>query len=168
MTFLYTRDIEIIPETRYPDQTVGNHSVTTISNADSIQPAGRIDRVRIHRPRRSRHAVTLFLCLYWPTRGSRYNLSSGIIVKKETELVVTKSQGEIEQFEHFEKYVTFILLLPIEANLKEIFNSIIDECNTYGNFLSENIIITNVKKLSIEEIDDFLKSKSPKHKSRPF
>ena len=28
--------------------------------------------------------------------------------------------------------------------------------------------ITNVKKLSIEEIDDFLKSKSPKHKSRPF
>ena len=53
--------------------------------------------------------------------------------------------------------------------IEEIFNSIIDECNTYGNFLSENIIITNVKKLSIEEIEDFLETKSPpKYKSRPF
>jgi len=84
-------------------------------------------------------------------------------------LVINKSQGEIEQIEQFEKYITFTLLLPIEANLKEIFNSIIDECNTYGNFLSENIIITNVKKLSTKEIEDFLETKSPpKHKSRPF
>ena len=91
------------------------------------------------------------------------------IAQKETELVISKSQGEIEQIEQFEKYITFTLLLPIEANLKEIFNSIIDECNTYGNFLSENIIITNVKKLSTKEIEDFLETKSPpKHKSRPF
>ena len=109
-----------------------------------------------------------YFCVYIANEGVTLQPFQWDIVKKETELVVTKSQGEIEQFEQFEKYVTFILLLPIEANLKEIFNSIIDECNMYGNFLSENIIITNVKKLSIEEIDDFLKSKSPKHKSRPF
>ena len=109
-----------------------------------------------------------YFCVYIANEGVTLQPFQWDIVKKETELVVTKNQGEIEQFEQFEKYITFTLLLPIEANLKEIFNSIIDECNTYGNFLSENIIITNVKKLSIKEIDDFLASKSPKHKSKPF
>ena len=110
-----------------------------------------------------------YFCVYIANEGVTLQPFQWDIVKKETELVVTKSQGEIEQFEHFEKYVTFILLLPIEANLKEIFNSIIDECNTYGNFLSENIIITNVKKLSTKEIEDFLETTSPpKHTSRPF
>lgn len=107
-----------------------------------------------------------YFCVYVANEGVTLQPFQWDIVKKEMELVVTQNQGEIEQFEHFEKYITFIFLLPIEADLKEIFNSIIDECNTYGNFLSENVIITNVKKLSLEEIDDFLASKSPKHKTR--
>ena len=82
------------------------------------------------------------------------------IVKKETELVIVKNQGEIEQSDHYDKYITFTLLLPFEANLKDIFYSIIEECNTYGNFLRENMIITNVKKLSIDEIDEFIDSKT--------
>ena len=110
-----------------------------------------------------------YFCVYVANEGVTLQPFQWDIAQKETELVISKSQGEIEQIEQFEKYITFTLLLPIEANLKEIFNSIIDECNTYGNFLSENIIITNVKKLSTKEIEDFLETKSPpKHKSRPF
>ena len=110
-----------------------------------------------------------YFCVYVANKGVTLQPFQWDIAQKETELVINKSQGEIEQIEQFEKYITFTLLLPIEANLKEIFNSIIDECNTYGNFLSENIIITNVKKLSTKEIEDFLETKSPpKHKSRPF
>ena len=110
-----------------------------------------------------------YFCVYVANEGVTLQPFQWDIAQKETELVISKSQGEIEQIEQFEKYITFTLLLPLEANLKEIFNSIIDECNTYGNFLSENIIITNVKKLSTKEIEDFLETKSPpKHKSRPF
>ena len=110
-----------------------------------------------------------YFCVYVANKGVTLQPFQWDIAQKETELVINKSQGEIEQIEQFEKYITFTLLLPIEANLKEIFNSIIDECNTYGNFLSENIIITNVKKLSTKESEDFLETKAPpKHKSRPF
>lgn len=78
------------------------------------------------------------------------------IIQKETELMIAQSKGSVEHFEHYDHYVTLTLLLPINANLKEIFMDIIDECNTYGNFLRENMIITNVKKLTVEEIDELL------------
>ena len=77
-------------------------------------------------------------------------------------MVITKAQGKIEEYAFFDKYITFTLLLPIEAELKEIFESIIDECNTYGHFLKENIIITNVKKLTPQEIDHFLDTQAQK------
>ena len=38
-------------------------------------------------------------------------------------------------------------------------DDIIAETNNYGNILKENMIITNVKSLSIEEIDNLLKTK---------
>lgn len=45
-----------------------------------------------------------------------------------------------------------LLLLPLKTELQPLFAGIIDECNQYGNFLHENMIITNVKKLTDEEI----------------
>ena len=101
-----------------------------------------------------------YFCVYIANEGITLQPFQWDIVKKETELVIVKNQGEIEQSDHYDKYITFTLLLPFEANLKDIFYSIIEECNTYGNFLRENMIITNVKKLSIDEIDEFIDSKT--------
>lgn len=100
-----------------------------------------------------------YFCVYIANENTTLQPFQWEIAKKETELFITKAQGEIENSKHYKRYVTFTFLLPINANLKEIFESIIDECNTYGNFLRENIIITNVKKLSPREIDAFLRSK---------
>lgn len=100
-----------------------------------------------------------YFCVYIANEGITLQPFQWDIVKKETELVIVKNQGEIEQSNHYDKYITFTLLLPFEANLKDIFQAIIEECNTYGNFLRDNMIITNVKKLSIKEIDNFLESK---------
>ena len=101
-----------------------------------------------------------YFCVYIANEGITLQPFQWDIVKKETELVIVKNQGEIEQSDHYDKYITFTLLLPFEANLKDIFYSIIEECNTYGNFLRENMIITNVKKLSIDEIEEFIDSKT--------
>ena len=103
-----------------------------------------------------------YFCVYIANEGVVIQPFQWDIAKKETELVVTKAKGEIESSEHFDKYIMFTLLLPIDAGLKEIFETIINECNTYGNFLKENIIITNVKKLTLEEIDGIVNSKNPK------
>ena len=100
-----------------------------------------------------------YFCVYIANDDTVLEPFQWDIAKKETELVVKKAKGEIEQFKHYKRYITFMLLLPINANLKDIFETVIDECNTYGNFLQENIIITNVKKLTTKEIDAFLRSK---------
>ena len=47
-----------------------------------------------------------------------------------------------------------------KTELQPLFAGIIDECNQYGNFLHENMIITNVKKLTDEEIMHLLHAKN--------
>lgn len=101
-----------------------------------------------------------YFCVYLSQKNICLQPFQCNIAKQETELIVNKAGGKIEQCNYHEKYITFTLLLPLQANLKEIFEPIIDECNTYGNFLQENMIITNVKKLTTEEIDQFLASKN--------
>lgn len=81
------------------------------------------------------------------------------IIKNETETAIQPLKGVIEQIDFFKGYATLLLLLPVDTNLKSLFEKIIDECNLYGNFLHENMIITNVKKLSEEEITTILRKK---------
>lgn len=81
------------------------------------------------------------------------------IVRNEIEIAIKPFNGVIEQANFTEFYTTIVLLLPIDIDLKTLFERIIDECNQYGNFLHENMIITNVKKLSDSEIFDILKGK---------
>lgn len=81
------------------------------------------------------------------------------IVRDEIETALSPLKGIIEQIDFFESYSTSILLLPLNTDLKKTFETIITECNLYGNFLHENMIITNVKKLSEQEILTILHKK---------
>lgn len=81
------------------------------------------------------------------------------IVKNETEAAVIAAGGNVESVEFKDNYTAMVLLLPLKTDLQVLFSGIIDECNQYGNFLHENMIITNVKKLSEEEIMQLLENK---------
>ncbi|MDR0766599.1 MAG: hypothetical protein LBF09_06665 [Odoribacteraceae bacterium] len=80
------------------------------------------------------------------------------IIQKESELAITRQGGCIERCEFHDRYVMLTLLLPILINLKAIFKDIIEECNTYGNFLNERMILTNVKKISTRDIETFIEN----------
>lgn len=82
------------------------------------------------------------------------------ILKNETETAITKAQGNVESIEFKEEYTIALLLLPLKTELQPLFTGIIDECNQYGHFLHENMIITNVKKLSEDEIHQLLSNKN--------
>jgi hypothetical protein len=58
---------------------------------------------------------------------------------------------------------TLLLLLPMNHSLKSVFKEAIDECNRYGNFLNDDFIVTNVRVLSIGEIEDFLERRQEKN-----
>lgn len=81
------------------------------------------------------------------------------ILSNELEAGVAPLKGSIEQVKFAKTYTTVLLLLPLDTDLYPLFTGIIDECNTFGNFLHENMIVTNVKKLTAAEIRTMLRTR---------
>jgi hypothetical protein len=78
------------------------------------------------------------------------------VVNNEFDSILKKQHCEIEEVDFFKDYFTMIALIPLETSIRNLFSNSIFECNHYGNFLKENFIITNVKKLSHVEIHNFI------------
>ncbi len=100
-----------------------------------------------------------YFCVFlYRNHGSLLEFQQQIIYN-ETTAALKPCKGVVEQIDFFEDYCTLLLLLPLNADLKSIFEKTVSECNLYGNFLRENLIITNVKKLSADEIQSVLQKK---------
>jgi len=84
------------------------------------------------------------------------------VIKSEFPFVLKKYDAEIEEVEFSGYLATIMLLLPINYPIKQVFSEAINECNLYGDFLRDNFIVTNVKRLSFEEITDFIERKKVK------
>lgn len=78
------------------------------------------------------------------------------IIGNEFEYTLKKYKGEIETIGFEENFATLLTIVPIKASIRDIFKEAITESNQYGNFLKSNFIVTNVKKLDIDEIKDFI------------
>ncbi len=83
------------------------------------------------------------------------------IIQEEFPYILRKYGAEIEESNASGYLATFSLLLPIQHSVRDVFAKGISECNQYGDFLREDFIVTNVKKLSFKEISDFIERKHP-------
>ena len=83
------------------------------------------------------------------------------VVQNEFETILKKQKCEIEEVVYFKDYFTMLTLIPLEISIRNLFSSSIIECNHYGNFLKKNFIITNVKQLSFDEIQNFILRQNP-------
>jgi hypothetical protein len=81
------------------------------------------------------------------------------VLKNELLIALDKEKGEFESIDFSGGFSGALLLLQIKTDIKEFFRDIIEECNQYGNFLDEDMIITNVKVLSRNEIVTYLEQK---------
>ena len=79
------------------------------------------------------------------------------LLHDELKYTLEKQNGELEELNSLIDFSTALVILPITAPLKELFQGVIEECNQYGDFLQEDMVITNVKKLNPIEIIDLLK-----------
>ena len=93
-------------------------------------------------------------------REEMLNKTQQKLVKDELIFALEKENSEFEVISFFEGFCTSLLLLPLTADLKMIFKGVIDECNQYGNFLQEDMIVTNVKDLSRGDIIQLLNEKN--------
>jgi hypothetical protein len=96
-----------------------------------------------------------FAVLISKSRGN-FSETQKKVIKNEFEYILNKNGAEIEKINHADTFSTIITLIPLNVSIQNIFENAIKECNQYGNFLEPNIIITNVKILSSQEIKNFL------------
>ncbi|MDR2811255.1 MAG: hypothetical protein LBB84_12010 [Tannerellaceae bacterium] len=66
---------------------------------------------------------------------------------------------EIERLTIYDSYVELVLLIPVRKDIKGILDRIIDECNQYGNFISNIMTVTNVKELSADEVAEIIQTR---------
>lgn len=81
------------------------------------------------------------------------------VVRNEFDYIFKLNDSEIEELSFSDELSILLTLIPLKVSLKTLFETTIKECNKYGDFVKPNFIITNVKKLTIEEVRAFLKQK---------
>jgi len=85
-----------------------------------------------------------------------------MVIKNEFDFILKKFDAVLEESNFSGYLATILLLLPMNHSLKSVFKEAIDECNSYGNFLNDDFIVTNVRVLSFGEIEEFLDRRSVK------
>ncbi len=87
------------------------------------------------------------------------------IIRNEFSISLKKYDSDLEELKFSGPIATIMALIPLKINIKNIFCEAIEECNQFGNFLISNFIISNVKAMSFDEIQDYLKTQKQSVKS---
>jgi len=87
------------------------------------------------------------------------------VVEREFAYTLAKEDGEIEQLIFKMNYIEMLILVPFHANITKILEHVINECNQYGDFVSNTVTLTNVKKLSDNEITQIINKHDKKSKN---
>lgn len=78
------------------------------------------------------------------------------VIEREFAYFLPKADCEIERLTIGEQYVELVFLIPVRADIKLTLDKVINECNQYGDFLSDIFTITNVKELTEQEVTDII------------
>jgi hypothetical protein len=80
------------------------------------------------------------------------------IIHSETGYNFKKYDAEIEELKFSGTFSTLKVIIPISAQIQDMLEVTIENCNQFGDFMQMNFIVTNVKELSDEEIAEVLKT----------
>lgn len=89
-------------------------------------------------------------------KGLEFNDLQKKIISNELSFIFQKYSAEVEDIQFSDRFSAVKALIPLKVSLNGLFTEVIDECNQYGDFLHANVIVTNVKVLTFDEISDYL------------
>jgi len=78
------------------------------------------------------------------------------IINSELKYQMKKNDAEIENIQFEKDLFTILSVIPLNVPIQDIFKNFVKDCNQFGNFLSKEFLITNVKILTINEIRELL------------
>ncbi|GHT04261.1 hypothetical protein FACS189423_06690 [Bacteroidia bacterium] len=81
------------------------------------------------------------------------------LIEKEIPFYVRKYQGEIEKIQVESNYFSLLFLIGLQVDLKNMLRDAVAECNEYGDFISDNFVVTNVKVFSPDDIQRELRKR---------
>jgi len=87
-------------------------------------------------------------------KNVNYSDSQKNIVKGEIEYYLKKYDGIIENIKFKEKYCISVVLMPLYVNLVDLIQDVVTEINQYGDFIQENVFLTNEKIVDINELKE--------------
>lgn len=78
------------------------------------------------------------------------------VIEREFNYYFPKADCEVENLLVNTNYVELFILIPFRSDIRQLMARVIEECNEYGDFLASVYTITNVKILTIKEIEKVL------------
>jgi hypothetical protein len=88
------------------------------------------------------------------------NATQRKLLKDELIFELEKHEGEFESMDFMEGFSSSLIMLPLHVEIRDVFHNVIEECNQYGGFLQQDMVITNVKVMSRSEIIQLIHQKN--------
>jgi hypothetical protein len=77
-------------------------------------------------------------------------------IEREFAYYLEREDCEIERLTIYDQYIELVALISVRKDIKGMLDNVVNECNQYGNFISEALTVTNMKELSAEEIAEII------------
>jgi hypothetical protein len=88
--------------------------------------------------------------------GIEFTHTQKKLINIDFNLIIGRIKGVVESITFHSHYAAMLVLIPMNVAVKLPISQSIDECNSLGQFIKEGFLITNVKILSTEEIDEVI------------
>lgn len=97
-----------------------------------------------------------YFIVFFTGDGSSFTSLQQEIINNELNYAFKSIGAEVEDIIFEDNFALVLSIVPMHIPVQRLFNSIISECNEFGEFLFNDYIITNLKVLSLDEIREFL------------
>ena len=142
-----------------PDPELREWSVLALQESRMVIQSSLMDEQQVYistglggKGQQLRYFV-VFIC----TEGvEEYSAVQRKLVQNELEYALKNCKGILEEISFEKELAIAVLLLPVKSDIQGVFSNVINECNQYGDFVRPDIIITNVKRMSVDEIRRFI------------
>lgn len=89
------------------------------------------------------------------------------VINTELSILFKEYKAELEEIKFINNFVTLVVLIPFKVPINEVFSRAIEAINEFGNFMSFNFLLNNAKRMTPEEIKEFIdKEREKKDKLR--
>jgi hypothetical protein len=97
-----------------------------------------------------------YFIVYFTSDGSAMTDLQKKIIQSELHYTLKRSGAELEDILFKDSFACLLTIVPLQISVHDLFKKILNECNEFGGFLFDDFIITNMKVLSLDEINEML------------